>query len=284
MDTARTTCLTRLTALTAGALLAASAVVAATGAPARAVPPDNDLIAHARTITGSPTRIVQGTRGATSSADDGECVGGDSIWYRFSPTTTRTTRVVTVGSKFDTMLAISRGPRTDRTPVACSDDGVGAQSALEVRFVAGRTYWIAVSACCSASGVGGHSVLRLYQPRPAGTSATVDSVQTGAVSGRIYASGTVRCNTPSYASVYVSVSQRVGTMVARGSGGAEIAACLGTSRSWSMQIDSDTAVAFQEGTASVTVESYAGDGFEYVSFTETTNETVGSNPNRLATR
>jgi hypothetical protein len=280
MDRTRTTSRRRITALVASALLAASGLVAGgSSAPAYAAPPANDSIANARTITDIPTRIVQDTSQASSSADDGECVYGDSVWYRFRPTRTTTARAVTIGSDFDTVLAVFQGSRASRTLVACSDDAVGLASAAQVRFVAGTTYWIAVSACCDTSGNGGRSVLTLYRPRPATTTATLGTVETGGVSGRLFLTGTVQCGTPSIADVFVVVSQRVGTMVARGSGFVELPLCGATARPWTVRVDSDTGVAFQEGIASVTVHVDSGDGFDFASSEQTQNVTVGTDPN-----
>ena len=273
-------CRRRVSVLAAGALLAASGVVVGAAYPAAVAPPGNDSLDEALPISGIPTRVVQDTREATPSRDDGECVYGDSVWYRFRPTTTTTARVVTVGSDFDTVLAVFRGRRADRTLVACNDDGAGLNSAAEVRFRAGARYWIAVSACCGRRGVGGHSVLTLYRPRPAATSMSLGPVTTGAVSGRIFASGTVRCDTPSVAAVTVTVSQRVGTQVARGSGVSEMPLCSSAGRSWDVQVDSETGVAFQEGLASVTVRVDSLDGFAFAEQERTANVTVGSSPNR----
>jgi hypothetical protein len=279
MDTTRTTRRRRVTALVTLAVLAAAGLVAGGSSVPAYAAPANDSIDNARAITAIPTRIVQDTSQASSSADDGECVFGDSVWYRFRPTRTTTTRVVTVGSDFDTTLAVFRGTRTNRTLVACSDDAVGLASAAQVRFVAGTTYWIAVSACCDTSGNGGRSVLTLYRPRPATTSATLGTAETGGVSGRLFLTGTVQCGTPSIADVFVVVSQRVGTSVARGSGLVELPLCGATARSWTIQIDSDTGVAFQEGVASVTVHVDSGDGFDFASSEQTENVTVTTDPN-----
>jgi hypothetical protein len=280
----RTTYRRRVAALAGGVLLGTSAVVAGASAGAHAAPPDNDRIRDARTITEIPTRVVQGTQQATSSANDGECVSGASVWYQFRPGTTSIARAVTAGSDFDTVLAVFRGPRTNRTLVACSDDSVGSASAVEVSFEAGARYWIAVSACCGPDGDGGRSVLSLYRPRVASMTVTRGPVQTGQVSGRLFVRGTIRCNTPSLAEVAVQASQRVGTMVARGSGVVFVPLCDGTARAWSVRVDSDTAVAFQEGVASVTVQGFSADGFDTAETEQTANVAVGSNPNRMLGR
>jgi hypothetical protein len=282
MDKARTSLRRRVSVLLVGTLVATWAVVLGATLPAYAAPPANDLIANARVITGIPTQIVQATREASASADDGECGGGDSVWYRFRPTTTSTGRVVTIGSDFDTRLAVFRGPRASRTLVACSDDAAIFASAVQVRFVAGATYWITVSACCAPFSVGGRSVLTLYRPRPAAITASLGSVEAGAVSGRLFAAGTMRCAPLSVAAITVTVSQRVGTLVARGSGFFSGPVCNSTARSWAARVDSDTAVAFRPGLASVTVRGDSFDGFGSALTERTTNVTVGSNPNTVS--
>lgn len=273
----------RMPALAAAAALVTGGAVVAAAPPAYSAPPGNDTIANARVIPDIPTRIVQNTRRASSSANDGQCVGGDSVWYRFRPISTEAVRVVTIGSDFDTVLAVFRGGRASRTLVACNDDAAGLASAVRVRFVAGARYWIAVSACCGRSEGGGRSVLTLYRPRPAATRVHIDSVETGAVSGRLFASGTLRCATPSASAVAVVVSQRVGTMVARGRGRVEAPLCGPRGLSWEVQVDSSTGVAFQEGLASVTLSVSSSDGFQSTTTEETANLTVGTSPNRRST-
>ena len=71
MKKARACLRRRASALAFVSLLATSGVVFAAAPPAYSAPPSNDSIASARVITGIPSRIVQNTRQATSSADDG---------------------------------------------------------------------------------------------------------------------------------------------------------------------------------------------------------------------
>ena len=104
------------------------------------------------------------------------------------------------------------------------------------------------------------------------------------MSGRLFASGTVRCATPSLARVSVTASQRVGTSVARGSRSKTLPVCSTRARPWTLQVDSETAIAFQEGLASLTVRGETYDGFASATRRlPATIVTVGSNPNRAAT-
>jgi hypothetical protein len=234
---------------------------------AGAAPPGNDEVAGARVITAIPSRLTFDSTDATRNpATDVRCVEGRSVWYRFTPRTTVVGRAVTFGSHFDTVLTVFEGTPTAAHQVACSDDVAGGDaSAVQVRFVAGRTYLIAVSACCvdpelSPEPDGGKGVLRLYRPRPLALSAPMTRARAGDVSGRALFAGTVRCTNPASFTLRISVSQRNGADVARGTG--RVArACGRTRHAWSLRVDSDTPVAFRPGRAVVTVRRSADDGF-----------------------
>jgi hypothetical protein len=268
--------LRRLSAVSIGVLLVSAAVAL----PAYAAPPPNDSITSPTVVRAIPARIAQDTSQATADRTDGDCVRGSSVWYRFRPTTTRRLRVVTIGSDFDTILALFRGPRATRTLRQCSDDTSDEfTSAVEERFVAGQTYWIAVSACCNRRATGGNSVLTIYPPSPAGATTTIDTVESGGVSGRLFVSGSTVCDTPSVAFPFVFVSQRVGTGVARGGGSAFIAECTTTTTHWTMPLDTETSFAFQPGPISLTYVDQVDDGFSFFFSDEnTTTMTVVDNP------
>jgi hypothetical protein len=249
-------------------LPAALLVVVALEAPAMAVPPSNDSISAAVGIGAPPGRFVVDTRRATASSSDGSCVRGRSVWFRSRPSVTRTVRLSTLGSTYDTVLTVFRGTRAHRTRIACVDDSfdTNAASARQIRLVAGRTYWIAVSACCGRSAPGGRLVLSTFRPVAAGLRTTITAVETGAVSGRLLVHGTARCTTPSELDVSLVVSQRVGA------GGANVASGEGaftgicgrrTSR-WAATVDSSTGWAFAPGRVSMTSDALASDGFEAV--------------------
>ncbi len=256
---------------------AALAVSAATALPAQGAPPANDAIAAATAITAVPSSFTQDTRQATAVATDGKCVLGRSIWYRFRPTVTRRVRMVTAGSDYDTVLAVFQGTRANRTLVACNDDRIDVDSGVQPRFVAGSTYWIAVSACCSSTARGGHTLLTVSYPRPPGISATVDGVESGGVSGRLFVSGTVQCDSWSDGYVSARVSQRVGPNVARGTSGVGLV-CTTEPYSYRLPVDSETGWAFQPGVVAVTLFGSSWDGFTNVQTEETTNQIAVDNP------
>jgi len=250
----------------AGAVAALLAIFVPAPA-ASAAPPGNDEVRRARVIAAIPSRFPVDTTNATrNEATDVGCVGEHSVWYRFTPKTTVVGRGITLGSQFDTILAVFAGTPAPSRQVACSDDvSDGVWSAVQVRFVAGRTYYIALSSCCvggDAEGqeaVGGKATLRLYLPRPLAISAPLRRARAGDVSGRALFGGTVRCSNPATFSVGISVSQRVGSGVARGT--AEIGGSCGRTRhAWQLSVDSDTAVAFRPGGAVITVDRFVSDG------------------------
>lgn len=262
----------------AGILAAGLAVTGAAALPAYAAAPVNDSILRPVQVSIIPATYTLDTSEATATAADGKCVRGASVWYRYRPAFTANGRVSTIGSDYDTYLAVFRGTRANRTLIACNDDRVDLAAAAGVRFVTGYTYWIAVSACCSRAATGGHAEIRFTRPRAAAVTTTIDAVDTGTASGRLYVSGTTSCATPSQASVWFVASQRVGTNVARGEAGTTFW-CLPDPTSWRLPVDSATTWAFQTGSATIDADSSAWDGFTGATSEVLTTTTVGSDPN-----
>lgn len=231
---------------------------------AQAARPANDDIADATPIT-VPATVTQDTTGATSTSADGRCVGGKSVWYRYRPTASGPARLTTLGSTYDTMLAVFVGPRHARELVKCNDDAIELHAAIGLRFEAGRRYWIAVSSCCGRSSqAAGTAHLYFYRPAPAGGEVTVTTAETGGVSGRLILSGTAECNTPSGIYSEVAASQRLGANVARGSAAGFVVCVPGDENEWRLRVDSDTGWAFQPGSP-VAIDLYRAifDGFDF---------------------
>jgi hypothetical protein len=197
-------------------------------------------------------------------------------------------RLSTIGSDYDTILAVFSGPKSKRTLLACTDDSFNTNlaSARQVRFVAGTTYWVAVSACCSRRATGGQLTLNTWLPTKAGIAAPVVSVETGGVSGQLLVTGTVTCDTPSEYEIDLSASERVadGANVARG-GNVVVGVCGPTTTPWSLLIDSDTGWAFQPGTARLTRTTQVYDGFDGAQIgPESSNVVVTTNPDARSPR
>lgn len=83
-------------------------------------------------------------------------MGGHSLWFAWTPSTGGSTRIDTIGSGFDTLLAVYTGDGLENLVlVAADDDGAGAAGASQVTFdaQAGVTYRIAVDGYNGAVGM-----------------------------------------------------------------------------------------------------------------------------------
>ncbi len=111
---------------------------------------------------GSVTTTTATIEAAESAPSCGYSIGR-TVWYRYTPSTTRTVVANTVGSSFDTVLAAYTGSSIgDLTEVACNDDrGVDLMSKIRFTVVAGNTYYFQAGGYW---GQGGELVLRLKTP------------------------------------------------------------------------------------------------------------------------
>lgn len=108
----------------------------------------NDAFARAVRLTG-PGRVRGSNVLATNELGEPRHarVGGTkSLWYRYRAPRTETLTIDTVGSTFDTVLAVYRGNLGNLRPVASNDDIARGTTAsqVRVRVVRGATYSIAV--------------------------------------------------------------------------------------------------------------------------------------------
>jgi hypothetical protein len=119
-----------------------------TSAPATltVLPPANSYCTNAIVITGSNYTNTQSTVGAPSTGDPLPTCGsgfGSGVWYRFAPTLNGKIDVDTIGSDFDTILAVYSGSCGALVQLSCDDDGgVGVTSKTSVPVSAGETYYI----------------------------------------------------------------------------------------------------------------------------------------------
>ncbi len=112
----------------------------------------NDLIANAISI--SPAlklyRNTQEVFGSTATGDPAmSCVSAfsNSVWYTYRPHSSRSVTVSTLGSTYDTVLAVYTGTPSSLTQLACNDDFVTGTLQSQVTFsaTADVTYYILVS-------------------------------------------------------------------------------------------------------------------------------------------
>ncbi len=111
----------------------------------------NDDFGAATAIGAVPYSTTQGVAGATLAVDDPTftCVSGQkyrTVWYRYTAPSAQPVIIDTVGSDYDTVLAVWTGSRGSLTSVACNDDFGGTlRSAVEVVPTPGTTYYIEVA-------------------------------------------------------------------------------------------------------------------------------------------
>ncbi len=89
----------------------------------------------------------QSTVGSTEETGEPAPCGGiaSTVWFSFTPDESETVIIDTVGSGFDTVLAVYTGSAVDAlTPIACNDDfpGLFFQSRISFPVTAGTTYHV----------------------------------------------------------------------------------------------------------------------------------------------
>jgi len=120
-------------------------------------PPLNDLFANCTIISGAIGQTNGHNVGATK--EQGELahagnIGGRSVWYCWTAPTNGTWTFDTIGSSFDTLLAVYTGNSVaSLTPIANDDDSGGNyRSLLTFNAARGTTYHIAVDGSSGRAG------------------------------------------------------------------------------------------------------------------------------------
>jgi hypothetical protein len=152
--------------------------------PAPPVAAPNDDFANARAVTDLPFSDGQGIAGATREPlEPYACdMGLSTVWYTFTPVTTRSIRADTLGSDFDTVLAVyTGGSVASLVPVVCNDDAEGLQSRVVVELLASVTYYFQVGGFSGYSGAMILNVEATSTPPPS----TPNSVVVDAISGGV---------------------------------------------------------------------------------------------------
>lgn len=265
--------------ITAAAVLAVVPTLLA--APAHAEPPPNDDISGAVEVTLTSTTAFDTTE-ATQDTMNRDCVGDQSVWFRFTAAATQEVRMTTAGSSFDTMLGVFRGRRHNLREVYCDNNGgPGKTSAAWFRVDEGRRYWIAVSNATDEED-GGPGVLSIGRT-PASADVVVEGASSGGVSGRLFVFGTVTCTGPAEVRLWATASQRVGDGVARGWDGSRRRLCGEEPVEWRLAFDSDTGWAFQPGAFSLKLTTSVYNGLASDRQTMTTTTTAVDDPDARPT-
>ena len=111
--------------------------------------PDNDDFDNPTIITNFLDAVVSSSMGASSEVSEpshAESPATASVWWSWTPTNSFRVEIDTLGSDFDTVLAVYTGNNlTTLTPVAMNDDATDVfQSRVRFNAIVGSTYQIAI--------------------------------------------------------------------------------------------------------------------------------------------
>jgi len=115
-------------------------------------PPSNDEINTPVQIAAITYTNQQNTINATSAADDpalsacNRAPGDATVWYQFTPSSSGYYNINTIGSDYDTMLAVWTGARGNLNLIGCNDDrSSDLQSELILNASSGVIYYIEIA-------------------------------------------------------------------------------------------------------------------------------------------
>jgi hypothetical protein len=236
--------------------------------PALAAPPSNDTEAGAVVIDAVPFTHSADTSEATPDGP-GFCSNNASVFYRFTPTEDARVQIDLVGSDYDTTLGVYRRDAEGAVvPMKCNDDRFGLDSGVRFRARPGTTYYVIVGQCCGNGRTGGGRLeLNVSEVIPLAIEMTVQVSETGTVdTGMATISGTVTCNQRSILYAEGTLRQLRGDdlYLARGWFWVEGGCMPGAPAAWSVEVDTETAIAFGAGSAALRMGSRASDGWDSV--------------------
>lgn len=140
------------------ALLAVAAAGLLLCSASSATPPSNDSFTAANVLlpaTGSRNGTTVDATKEAGEPNHADSTGGGSVWYRWTAPDSGTATFDTIGSGFDTVLAVYTGSSVDAlTLVASNDDFLGWKWTSRLGFAAtsGVTYYIAVDGYNDGTG------------------------------------------------------------------------------------------------------------------------------------
>ena len=114
----------------------------------------NDVCNDAIAVASTPYTRTQSTFYATSAGDPSSCNDGNGVWYKFIAPTNGLLTAKTIGSSFDTVVAIYSGSCGALTLIHCDDDAWlgNITSSNTVTATAGTTYYILAGGYLNATG------------------------------------------------------------------------------------------------------------------------------------
>ncbi len=152
-------------------------------------PPLNDNFASSQVLLGGFSSVPGSNLNATKQAGEPNHAGnagGHSVWYQWTALSTKPVTIDTIGSSFNTLLAVYTGNSLNNLSLVASNDDIAPgnlQSRLTFNATAGVVYQIAVD---GYNGATGNLVLTLNQTIGNDNFANCQFV--GGVSGLVYGS------------------------------------------------------------------------------------------------
>ena len=123
-------------------------------------PPVNDALANATTV--NSLSYVDNISTAGASNETGElspscAVGSNSVWYKYTATTSQNVSFATLKSDYDTVISVWTGAAHPLKEIACNDDAITSDdqekaSQVAVPVTAGTTYYIGVTGNYGGAG------------------------------------------------------------------------------------------------------------------------------------
>ena len=235
-----------------------AAALGALPAPALATPPSNDAEAGAVSVEGVPFTHSTDTTEATG---DGPtfCSNRRSVFYTFTPAADVRVQVDTLGSDYDTTLAIyTRDEGGHVRAVSCNRYRLGSAAGLRLRAEAGTTYLVMAARCCGNGSngregrPGGRLVITVTEVSdvPLDFVITIDGGTVDPSTGIATISGTITCTKRSIVYAEAELRQlRDGLFIARGGWYAYEICTPDDPVELSIEVDSYTSVAFDAGAA-----------------------------------
>ena len=153
----------------------------------------NDMFADRFELTGSSATVFGTNIDATAEA--GEPInfyGGKSVWWTWTAPADGSVVIDTVGSDFDTTLAMYLGSTVSTlTRLTRNDDAVGLQSRIALEARAGTTYHIAVDGYGQAAGSIVLNLQHTSAPEPPTNQTPADILLSGTAVGENLPGGTL---------------------------------------------------------------------------------------------
>jgi hypothetical protein len=244
-------------------VIGALAVILVTPGAALADAPTNDLITSATLITALPFAAEQDTTEANADGPTDCVTNNASVFYRFVPTEDVRVQVDALGSEYNTVVGVYRGPLKDLQRIKCQDWGFGWDAAVRFDAQAGVRYFIMAAGRRSGGGALDVTVTEVpaepFDVELVATTATIEPI-----SGDLQVEGTVECTHRSVVNFGGTVRQRRDDLFVAQAYFEGYIECT-EAGTWSAEAQISGNIGFASGNARVRIGYDASDAFKWIS-------------------